>query len=186
MTDQSSLSPWAGEGRGFKLAIVALVGLSAALYLGWTAVSGRLGFPLDDGWIHQTYARNLAHTGQLAYVLGQPSAGSTSPLWTILLSIGYLLRLDHRLWGYLLGAVCLALTAWTVYRLARHLFPDQPWAAPLTGLLCALEWHLGWAAFSSMETILFTWLLLLLWVCISQLSNLNAQLGVGDLPPGES
>jgi hypothetical protein len=151
-----------GKEHRLKLAIVALVGLSAALYLGWTTVSGHLGFPLDDGWIHQTYARNLAHTGQLAYVPGQPSAGSTSPLWTILLSIGYLLRLDYRLWVYFLGTVCLALTALTTYRLAHRLFPDQPWAAPLTGLFCALEWHLAWTAFSGMETILFTWLALLL------------------------
>jgi len=136
--------------------------LSAALYLGWTATSGPSGFPLDDGWIHQTYARNLAQTGQMAYVPGQPSAGSTSPLWTALLSLGYLLRLDFRLWTYTLGAVLLALTALTAYRLARRLFPDQPWAAPLVGLFCALEWHLAWAAFSGMETILFTWLALLL------------------------
>ena len=137
--------------------------LSAALYLGWTMASGRPGFPLDDGWIHQTYARNLAHTGQMAFVPGQPSAGSTSPLWTILLSIGYLLWLDYRFWTYFLGVVGLALTAWTAHRLARRLFPDQqPWAAPLTGLLCALEWHLAWVALSGMETILFTWLLLLL------------------------
>ena len=145
--------------------------LSAGLYLGWTAASGRLGFPLDDGWIHQTYARNLAQTGQLAYVSGQSSAGSTAPLWTGLLSIGYLLRLDYRLWTYLLGGVFLALTAWTTYRLAHRLFPEQPWAAPLTGLLCALEWHLAWAAFSGMETILFAWLVLLL---------MDLQFSIGD------
>ena len=148
--------------RNRRWAIIALLlsTLSAALYLGWTATSGHPGFPLDDGWIHQTYARNLALTGQMAYVPGQRSAGSTSPLWTILVSIGYLLRLDYRLWTYLLGLVGLALTAWTAYRLAHRLFPDQPWAAPLTGLLCALEWHLAWAALSGMETLLFTWLLL--------------------------
>jgi len=140
--------------------IVALTGLTAVLYLAWTAASGSLGFPLDDGWIHQTYARNLARTGQLAYVPGQPSSGSTSPLWTLLLSIGYLLRVDYGLWTYFLGAVCLALTAGTACRLAGRLFPDQPWAAPLAGFLCALEWHLAWAAFSGMETILFTWLIL--------------------------
>jgi hypothetical protein len=136
--------------------------LTAALYLGPAAASGPLGFPLDDGWIHQTYARNLAQTGQMAYVPGQPSAGSTSPLWTVLLSLGYLLRLDFRLWTYALGAVFLILTALAAHRLTRRLFPDQSWAAPLAGLFCALEWHLAWAAFSGMETILFTWLALLL------------------------
>jgi hypothetical protein len=165
-------------GSGVLLGLAFLSSaLSAALYLGWTAASGRLGFPLDDGWIHQTYARNLAHWGQLAYALDQPSAGSTSPLWTALLSVGYLLRLDYRLWTYLLGAVGLALAAWAAYRLARCLFPDGPWVAPLAGLLCALEWHLVWAAFSGMETILFTWLALLLMSL--QFSILSSQFSVG-------
>jgi hypothetical protein len=157
--------------RLFLALILCSALFSALLYVGWSYRYGSLGFPLDDGWIHQTYARNLAHTGQLSYLPGQPSAGSTSPLWTILLSIGYLLRLDCRLWAYFLGAVGLALTGWTAYRLADRLFPDQQWAAPLVGLFCALEWHLNWAAFSGMETILFTWLTLLtmnlLAICIS-------------------
>ncbi|UCC64847.1 MAG: hypothetical protein JSV36_07340 [Anaerolineae bacterium] len=155
-----------------------LSALSAFLYLGWTSISGRLGFPLDDSWIHQTYARNLAQTGQLAYVPGQPSAGSTSPLWTVMLSVGYLLRLDYRFWTYLLGAVTLALVAWASYRLAGYLFPDQPWVAPLAGLFCALEWHLVWSAFSGMETILFIWLALLLMGL--QLSMLSSQCAVSD------
>jgi hypothetical protein len=159
--------------RLFLVLILCSALLSALLYLGWSYGYGSLGFPLDDGWIHQTYARNLAHTGQMSYVPGQPSAGSTSPLWTILLSIGYLLRLDYRLWTYFLGAVGLALTAWTAYRLAHRLFPDQLWAAPLTGLFCALEWHLTWAAFSGMETILFTWLVLL---------TMNLQLAICSSP----
>ncbi len=151
--------------KAFRLFPVLALGpalLSALLYLGWSYSHGVLGFPLDDAWIHQTYARNLAHTGQLSYVPGQPSAGSTSPLWTALLSIGYLLRLDYRLWTYFLGVVGLVLTAWTACCLAQRLFPDRPWAAPLAGLLCALEWHLVWAAFSGMETLLFTWLALLI------------------------
>jgi len=159
--------------RLFLVLVLCSALFSALLYLGWSYSYGSPGFPLDDAWIHQTYARNLAHTGQLSYVPGQPSAGSTSPLWTILLSIGYLLRLDYRLWTYFLGAVGLALTAWTAYRLAHRLFPDQLWAAPLTGLFCALEWHLTWAAFSGMETILFTWLALL---------TMNLQLAICSSP----
>jgi arabinofuranosyltransferase len=158
--------------------LIGIVLLSSILYLGWTMASGRLGFPLDDGWIHQTYARNLAYTGQLAYVPGQPSSGSTSPLWTVLLSVGYLLRLDYRFWTYFLGAIFGALTIWTTYHLARRLFPNQPWAAPLTGLLCALEWHLVWTTFSGMETILFTWLLLLLMKLGLQFSILNSQFSI--------
>jgi arabinofuranosyltransferase len=135
------------------LPVVALVATFG--YVTWSRSQGMLGFPLDDAWIHQTYARNLAETGQLAYVPGQPSAGSTSPAWSFLLSVGYLLGVDYRLWAYLLGGLALAATAWLTYRLFLALSPNQPGAALLTALLCAGEWHLVWAAASGMETILF-------------------------------
>jgi len=147
-----------------SIAIVLVAGLSVTGYVLWASSQGLAGFPLDDAWIHQTYARNLAETGQLAYLPGQPSSGSTSPAWSFLLSIGYLLGLDFRTWAYLLGALSLAATAWLAYRLLLRLPPlrqlsgqvSRPAAALLAGLLCAVEWHLVWAAASGMETILFT------------------------------
>ena len=143
------------------IALVACLGVTG--YVLWAYSQGLAGFPLDDAWIHQTYARNLAETGQLAYLPGEPSAGSTSPAWSFLLSIGYMLGLDFRLWAYLLGALSLAATAWLAYRLFLRLPPlkqlsvqaTQPAAALLAGLFCAVEWHLVWAAASGMETILF-------------------------------
>ncbi len=144
------------------IAAVALLGVTA--YVLWANSQGVAGFPLDDAWIHQTYARNLAETGQLAFLPGQPSAGSTSPAWSFLISIGYLLQVDFRFWTYLLGALSLAATAWLAYRLLLRLpalghHPGQvtqPAAALFAGLFCAAEWHLVWAAASGMETILFT------------------------------
>lgn len=141
---------------------VALAALTCLAYLASAQMAGGLGFPLDDAWIHQTYARNLALTGQWAYDAGRVSAGSTSPLWTILLSLGYVLGLDFRLWAYLLGFLALAATLGAVYHLGLHLFPQRPIVAPLAALLAAGEWHLVWAAGSGMETLLFTALSLLL------------------------
>jgi hypothetical protein len=142
------------------LGIAAAI-LAAGIYLVSAAGTGGLGFPLDDAWIHQTYARNLAQSGSLAFVPGQPSAGSTSPLWSALLAIGYLLGIDSRAWAYTLGIVCLVLTGWLASRAAARLFPGHRWAPLLTGLFCVLEWHLVWAAVSGMETLLFTALSLL-------------------------
>jgi hypothetical protein len=158
-----------GEGPSLSLlpvlfgpAPLLLVGLSVLVPLGYLAAcllqSGVLGFPLDDAWIHQTYARNLARYGQFAYFPGQPSAGSTSPLWSLLLSLGYLLGIEFKAWAYALGILLLALTGVMVYHLSCRLFPDMRGAAPGAGLFCVLEWHMGWAAVSSMETLLFTFL----------------------------
>jgi len=134
---------------------VALLGVGGYV-VGAYLSAGLLGFPLDDAWIHQTYARNLARSGQLAYLPGQPSAGSTSPAWSFVLSVGYMLGLDGRLWAYLLGGVSLAAAAWLTYRLLLRLDVGRLTAALLAGFLGAVEWHLVWAAASGMETMLFT------------------------------
>src|SRR5688500_8717677 len=70
-------------------------------------VGGRLGFPLDDSWIHLQFARSLAAGEGLAYNPGEQVAGSTSPLWSALLSLLFLLPGDVVVWSKLLG---LALT----------------------------------------------------------------------------
>jgi hypothetical protein len=141
--------------------LIFLAVASCVLYLGYSLHYGFVGFPLDDAWIHQTFARNLGLYRQFAYNLGEPSMGSTSPLWTILLSPAYALRLEPRLWTYLLGILFLVLTARLLQRLSRLLFRGDSLAHPLTAAFCLLEWHLVWAAFSGMETILFVFLSLL-------------------------
>jgi hypothetical protein len=177
------------------LLLIVVSGLAVGGYLLLAYAGGHVGYPLDDAWIHQTYARNLAQTGQLAYLPGEPSAGSTSPAWSFLLSVGYMLGLDHRLWSYLLGTLSLAATAWLVYRLFLRLplhrrppHPDakrdaaQPIASLLAGLFCAVEWHLVWAAASGMETLFFTALsLALLEYYFSQLAHRRSPQGPASL-----
>jgi hypothetical protein len=46
------------------------------------------GYLTDDSYIHFVYARNLAEGGSLSFNPGQPSYGSTSPLWVLLLGLG--------------------------------------------------------------------------------------------------
>ncbi len=138
-----------------NLLLAGAVIVVMASFLGLAAAGSGPGFPLDDAWIHQTYARNLARDGRLEYVPGQVSAGSTSPLWTILLAAGYRLRLPYLWWAYLLGGLSLWLLAGAGMRLWRLLWPG--WAAQdwLAGLVLVLTWPLVWAAASGMETLLF-------------------------------
>src|SRR5512137_1615821 len=81
--------------------------LSLGIYLIASALYLHPGFPLDDSWIHLTYARNLAQYGEWAFLPGEPSAGSTAPLWSAMLSIGFLFHLAPYFWTYLLGAIML-------------------------------------------------------------------------------
>jgi hypothetical protein len=140
-------------------AIAFAVGLA---YLVAAARCAPTGFPLDDAWIHLSYARTLAQTGQFAFAPGRPSTGSTSPLWTAMLSLGFLAGIAPAWWTYLLGLASWLLAAWTAAMLTRRLFPDQQGAAHWVGIACLLEWHLAWAALSGMEVMTFAFLSLLL------------------------
>lgn len=134
---------------------------TAALYLGYAAWLGaETGFPVDDAWIHQTFARNLIARGELAYNVGEPSTASTSPLWTVLAGGGYLLPLGFRPWVYALGLLFLGLTSLTGYLLCQRLFPHRASLPGLAALAILLEWRLNWAALSGMETALFTFVCL--------------------------
>jgi hypothetical protein len=116
---------------------------------------GAPGFPLDDAWIHQTYARNLALLGEFSFVPGRPSAGSTAPLWTLLLAPGYRLSLMPFVWTWMLGAFSLVGAGVAAATLARALFPEERTPPLLAALVVAGEWHLVWGAASGMETTLF-------------------------------
>jgi hypothetical protein len=146
--------------RDGVIGLVAVIGVVA--YVLGAGVMGQMGFPLDDAWIHQTYARNLAQTGQWAFVPDVPSAGSTSPLYTLLLSAGYVLRLPYMLWTTLLGIVALAGAGWLAARMGERLLPEVRRIGWFTGLSTVVAWHLLWAAASGMETMIFATLTLAL------------------------
>jgi hypothetical protein len=129
--------------------------LSVGLYLTFSSIYYHIGFPLDDAWIHQTYARNLALRGEWSFLPGRPSGGSTAPLWSALLAVGFWLKLGPFTWTYFLGTVALWRLAVLGEEAVRKLVPSYHPRFPWIGAALALEWHLVWAAASGMETILY-------------------------------
>src|SRR5829696_6855511 len=124
----STASNWRNDTRVI-IAVAAL--LAVIFYLLVSDMFFRIGFPLDDTWIHLTYARNFAQHGEWAFRLGEKSAASTSPLWTFLLSIGFLLRLAPYIWTFFLGWVVLTLLGIQAENIARRSIelykPRLPW-----------------------------------------------------------
>jgi hypothetical protein len=138
---------------------IYLLGLAAlfslGIYLLFSALTYHLGFPLDDAWIHQTYARNLVEFGEWSFIPGQASAGSTAPLWSVMLALGHLLRLGPYVWTFFVGWLTLWAISIVGYHGFRILSPEHANWAFWAALGFALEWHLVWAAASGMETLLF-------------------------------
>ncbi len=163
------------------LILAALSALSLGGYLLYSHLFLRIGFPLDDAWIHQTYARNLAVLGEWSFVSGQPSAGSTGPLWGVLLAIGHALHLGPYLWTYLLGWLILfGLGVFGVYAF-EYLCPERKQWSLWAGILLIFEWHLVWASGSGMETLLYASVAL---IALAALVVLEERFGKTDRFPG--
>jgi hypothetical protein len=159
--------------------IIAVAALAAVFfYLIVSALNFGLGFPLDDSWIHLTYARNLAEHGEWAFRLGEGSAGSTSPLWTASISIGFLLGLAPYVWTYLLGWAVLTLLAVYAENISRRLVPSYKSQIPWAGLFFVFAWHLTWAAVSGMETLLHGLIILVVLGALMTGSRRYLMLGV--------
>jgi hypothetical protein len=149
--------------------IVALVFAISIFGLGH-ALPHHMGFPLDDSWIHQTVGRNLAQFGSLGYLPHQHSSGSTSLLWTIILSANYKFLPAVSPIAYTLAVNSLCLIAIGLMLLRAALADGlRPLYALLWAAAPAFSGNLVWLAFTGMEHLLFIALSLssiLLWVAL--------------------
>jgi hypothetical protein len=132
------------------------------LFIGFSKITSFYGFPLDDAWIHQVYARNLVSYGEWAFNPGQPSGGSTAPLWSILLAGGYVLSLDPVVWVGFIGWFLLAVLGLIAQSTADNWNLFTPGRIPWVGIFFIFEWHMVWASVSGMETLLFSLLALMI------------------------
>lgn len=136
-----------------RLLIVCTALILSGAYLVMAASYDGLGFPLDDAWIHLTYARNFARSGRWEFIPGVVSGGSTAPLWTLLLAVGYALQVPYLWWTYGVGVLSFVLVGLMAHTLAQRLWPRL--ANGRYSLVVLATWPLIWAAVSGMETLLF-------------------------------
>lgn len=152
--------------------------LCLSIYLIAAKATYAIGFPLDDSWIHQTYARNFTTSGEWVYRPGIRSAGSTSPLWTLLLVPGYLIHASPYIWTYCLGGVILFALAILVESTARHLLASYRPVIPWIGVYFIYAWQLSWSAVSGMETIGHAFLVTFVLILLLKGSRAYIQLGL--------
>jgi len=150
-----------------NLILLLVAALSVCGYIIASSLKFRIGFPLDDAWIHQTYARNLADWGEWAFWQGQVSGGSTAPLWSALLALGYFLKISPLIWSFLIGGILL----WGLSFLGEQFICKNVLECggsfPWVGVFLLGEWHLVWAAVSGMETLLYALLITIVLVLLA-------------------
>jgi len=116
---------------------------------------------IEDAAISFSFARNFANgEGFVTYVGGERVEGYSNPLWTFLLSIGYLINIDGFTSSKALGLLFGVLTVPIVYDITRYLRPEKRDATPLiAAFIVATDAQFSiWGA-SGLENSLFNLLL---------------------------
>jgi len=137
--------------------------------------NGKFGVPLDDSWIHFRFAENFANGYFFHYNIGEPAAGSTSPLWVILMAGFSFISGNFIFNSILLSAVFHLLCVFIVYKISLDLFRyfeltlnksdnntlEPEFLSLIVVLLTVLAGRFAWAGLSGMETTMFTFFCLI-------------------------
>lgn len=143
--------------------IILLPVIFAYVYLRFSFSSNKLySFPLDDPWIHLTFAKNLAEYFSFSYFKNEMvTAGSTSPLYTFFAAIGFLFSKNEMAISYALGILFFSLSAVAFYKLSLFEFDNEGVFALLcTGIFIIDKW-INFISVSGMETTMFIFILVL-------------------------
>ena len=126
------------------LLLLIIFSVSQFVYIYWERhVAGELGLALDDSWIHMVFARNLSAGDGYSFNPGQPVSGSTSPLWTLLLALFFIVT-GPTLWtAKILGMALFLLSILVTYKLAQFVWSDER-IAIFSAILVALSPFLNW------------------------------------------
>jgi arabinofuranosyltransferase len=135
-----------------------VVGVAGCLPLVFFALTERrlagvAGFPLDDSWIHLHFARNIAEGAGFSYNPGVPVAGSTAPLWTLLLALGVVVFGSSVAMVKAVGVIT-SLGATIVVRRAAIAWGACRLSALAAAVALAWTGAMAWGALSGMEVTL--------------------------------
>lgn len=147
-----------------KIIIAFLLLLSVILpyyYITYAfSVNNFYSFPLDDPWIHLTFAKNLAEYGSFSYFKNElVTAGSTSPIYTFIIAVGFLITKNEMWLSYIFGILFFSLAVFYFYRTADQTFPKENWLAIAAALVFVFDKWLNLISVTGMETTLYIFLL---------------------------
>ncbi|MFW9980592.1 MAG: hypothetical protein ACFFE3_01585 [Candidatus Thorarchaeota archaeon] len=144
-------------------ASVIITSISCIFYIITMLGLGNPGFTLDDSWIHLQFARTIYEGTPWEYSPGYPSTGSTSPLWSIILSVVFLFVSDtiSVVWGVLIISIIFFIgCSYLVSHIIRTYTGSTLWG--VVGILgFVILPRNTWLMLSGMETPLFMFILLL-------------------------
>jgi len=186
---QETKSDWVGlrfirryKEDGILLLFAAVVTiLCCTYYLSTMLTISDPGLTLDDSWIHLQFARTIFEGNPWEYSPGFPSTGSTSPLWSVILSSIFFFTSDQFgiVWGtYIISIGFFIGSTFLAGRLVAN-YLDHPGWGYLTMVAFVIIPRNAWLMLSGMETPLFVFIILLsIWMLDKEETKYDLLLGV--------
>lgn len=142
--------------------ILILPVVTSFVYLYYSYSSnGYFSFPLDDSWIHLTFAKNISEYFSFSYYKDElVTAGSTSPLYTLLLAVGFFVYKNEMILSYILGVLCFSVSSFYFFKLTRREFSNDNILAFTVTCIFILDKWMNFISLSGMETMMFIMMLI--------------------------
>lgn len=136
--------------------ILIYIGIQIAYLITEYSITGQhFGAPLDDVWIHFRFAENFAQGFFYQYNPGEPTPGTTSPLWVVILSVPFLFSSNLILpYALLISSLFFLAALVELYKLCLKLGFDGIYSLFIT-LITMVSGRLLWSSLSGMEITLF-------------------------------
>ncbi len=149
-----------------KIFISYSIIISVAFFIVMMLYTGfQLSAPLDDAFIYFQYAKNMAKGNFFEFVRGEGySSGATSFLYAMILTpFAFILRGSSLIIivTYLIGAGCLFLSAYFIYRILLKLGVEKIFSF-FGGVFFVTNGNVLWGFFSGMEIPLFASLIIMI------------------------
>lgn len=157
--------------RNYRDLILRLGVLAVALVTARSFCEGAPGLPLDDAYIHLTFARNLAHGHGFCFNPGEFSLGFSSPLWVLLMAALAAMGADEVMAARTMSIIAFAGSAVLIFDLVRISAAaalektgrptGSRWPSAfgvVAGLFMSASGNLLWLAGSGMEAMVFLFL----------------------------
>ena len=143
--------------RSFLAAAALAAAVGAVFWVpSMDAARGFFPAPLDDVYIHFDFARSLAQGHPFEWLPGNGySSGETSPLYAVVLAVGWMLGFHGRLLGLWAAIVAVLAVASFVRSVQTLVMPCPRWLAAGVALLLLSVGIVDWSLFSGMEVALF-------------------------------
>ena len=152
------------------IALASIVSCIFYLIFEYIFTNGQMGVPLDDTWIHFQFADNFAKGYFYQYNIGEYTAGTTSPLYVIVLGITSLVIKNFIINSVILSSLFYFLSCIFIYKISLLIFQSEysplkyfdstkisiKLISLLVAILTAFTGRIVLSALSGMETTMFT------------------------------